>query len=313
MPEPLTPDPVDPFDPAAIDPETAAFNARLAAMLADLPPVSEVPVETTRRARAEGRSIFRIAGPLDGSDWVEEGGVRLRRSPPHGTPRGSYLHIHGGGWTFGAPEQFDFYNQRIARETGLEVFAARYRLAPEHAFPAQIEDVEAAARAVLARTEGPLVIGGESAGGHLAALVALRLRDAGLIGRVAGVVLNYGMFDLAMTPSARRWGPRYLVLSTPVIDWFCTNLAQGRIARDDPALSPLHADLAGLPPALFQCGTLDPLLDDTLFMAARWQVAGNRVETALWPGGVHGFDLFEQPLAAEGFARQDSWVNALLR
>lgn len=307
---------MSPFDPAAIDRRTVAFNARLEATLADLPPVYTVPVEQTRQARAEGRSLFHPAGPLPGSDWLAIDGAgrpaRLRVSPAAAEARGTYLHIHGGGWSLGAPDQFDLYSQRIADATGLEVLSVQYRLAPEAPWPAAAEDCLAAARWVLANRTGPVVIGGESAGAHLAAVLLLRLRDEGALGRLAGAVLNYGMFDLAMTPSVRRWGDRCLVLSTPIIDWFCTNLVQGRVPRDDPALSPLHAELRGLPPALFQCGTEDPLLDDTLFMAARWQAAGNRAETALWPGGVHGFDQFELPLASQAHQQQDAWVRGLL-
>lgn len=308
---------MSPFDPAAVSAETAAFNAKLKAMLAELPPVHTVPVEDTRKARAEGRGPFRLGGPMEGSDWVGiDGavpGARVRISRPDRPPRGVYLHIHGGGWTLGSPEQYDLYNQHIATETGLEVVAVEYRLAPESAWPAPAEDCLAAAHWTLARYDGPLIVGGESAGAHLAAILLVQLRDEGFANRLAGAVLTYGMYDLRLTPSARNWGEENLVLSTPIIEWFCGNLVQGRIDPRDPAISPLFADLTGLPPALFQIGTFDPLLDDSLFMAARWQAAGNRTDLAIWPGGVHGFDQFDLPMAAEAHARQDAFVNDLLR
>ena len=92
-----------PFDPAAIAEETAAFNARLEDQFAAMPPVHKVPPELTRKARAEGRGVFPDSGPRDGSDWVTIPGApggpgRVRVSLPEGTPRGTYLHIHGGGW-----------------------------------------------------------------------------------------------------------------------------------------------------------------------------------------------------------------------
>lgn len=306
--------PISPFDPARVSADTARFNEALARTLAELPPVHTVPVEVTRRARAEGRGVFRPAGPLPGSEWQAIEGAagraaRVRISRPRGQPRGSYLHVHGGGWTLGAPDQFDLYNQRIAARTGLEVVSVEYRLAPEAPWPAAAEDCLAAALWLLADRDGPVAVGGESAGAHLAAVTALRLRQRGLAGRVRALVLNYGMFDLRLTPSARRWGERVLILSTPIITWFRDNLIRGADPAD-PALSPLLADLGGLPPALLQVGTEDPLLDDTLFMAARWQAAGNRAETAIWPGGIHAFDCFELPLADEAHRRLDDFLCA---
>ncbi len=101
----------------------------------------------------------------------------------------------------------------------------------------------------------------------------------------------------------RNWGARNLILSTPIIhrytDWFVPR----REARADPDVSPLYADLRGLPPALFTVGTLDPLLDDSLFMAARWCAAGNPGELAVYPGGVHAFNAFPIPIADRANAR----------
>ena len=310
----------NPLDPAAIAQETATFNAWLEAQLATMPPVHKVPPELTRKARTEGRGIFPDSGPLEGSDWVAIPGApggpgRVRLSPPKGGAqdglRGTYLHIHGGGWTLGAPDQCDAHNQRVAGATGCRVVSAQYRLAPEHPWPACADDCEAAALWALEEFDGPLMIGGESAGGHLAAVTLLRLKSRGLAGRVAGVVLNYGIYDLRMTPSMANWGARYLVLSTPVTAWFCANLLPGGDLAD-PAVSPLMADLSGLAPALFQVGTCDPLLDDSRLMSRRWEAAGNLAELALYPGGVHAFDMFDLAIAHASRARQDRFVNECL-
>ncbi|MEM8698175.1 MAG: alpha/beta hydrolase fold domain-containing protein [Pseudomonadota bacterium] len=306
--------PLHPFDHAAASAETEAFNKRLAGELVAAPRPFDLPVAVTRQARAEGKGIFPPAGPLPGSDWVEipmapGAAGRVRVSRPDGATRGVYLHIHGGGWTFGCPDQYDGYNQRIARATGLAVVSVQYRLAPEHPWPACAEDCEAAALWALEAFEGPMTIGGESAGGHLSVITLLRLREQGKLGRVAGAVLNYGIYDLAMTPSAKNWGESYMILSTPVIEWFSANLMGG---AEDREASPLGADLSGMPPALFQVGTYDPLLDDSLFMAARWQAAGARAELALAPGGVHAFDCFDLEIAREAHARQDAFLNTCL-
>jgi acetyl esterase/lipase len=309
----------DPFHLAAITAETAAFNTWLESQFVGVPPVHTVPPALTRQARIEGRGVFPDAGPRAGSDWVTIEGApggpgRVRISlPPKAKPRGTYLHIHGGGWTLGTPELYDEHNQRIAGATGCRVVSVQYRLAPEHPWPACADDCEAAALWALQEFGGPLVIGGESAGGHLSAATLLRLKARGLAGQVAGMVLNYGVFDMRLTPSMANWGARYLVLSTPVVAWFCDNLLpvglEPGIERGDPAVSPLMADLGGLVPALFQVGTCDPLLDDTLFMSRRWQAAGNRAELAIYPGGVHAFDMFDLAIAHASRVRQDAFLN----
>ena len=116
-----------------------------------------------------------------------------------------------------------------------------------------------------------------------------------------GAVLTYGGFDLNMTPSARNWGERPLVLTTPLIQWFHDSyVAEDKLTHPD--VSPLYADLAQMPPALCSIGTLDPLLDDSLFMHARWIVAGNTAELAVYPGAIHGFNAF--PLKAAEQANQ---------
>lgn len=304
---------LSPHDPEAISIETARFNRTLAETLALVPSVHTLAPEVTRAARAAGRGVFPAAGPLPGSDWVEvpgapggPGRVRISRAP--GGARGTYIHFHGGGWTLGVPDQYDRYNQRIAAATGLNVVSVQYRLAPEHVWPAQADDCLAGALWAMAQSEGPVVLGGESAGAHLAAVTlrGLRARDRGR--RIAGMVFNYGIFDLGLTPSARLWGDAYLVLSTPVIAWFVGNVVPDAARRADPAVSPIWADLSAMPPALFQVGTRDPLIDDTLFMAARWAAAGNRAELCVVPGGVHAYDCFDLTIARESHARQHRFV-----
>ncbi len=293
---------VDPavFDPASVDPETRRFNDDLEAQLAGVPPPTEFTVEEVRRAREEGKSAF---GPIVRSDRAADfaipgpgGPLPLRRVVPDGQPQGVYLHIHGGGWALGAADHSDLINVAMADAASVAVVSVDYRLAPEHPYPAGPDDCEAAAVWLIEHAAAEfgtdrLVIGGESAGGHLSVVTMLRMRDRHGYAGWRGANLVYGAYDLAMTPSQANWGERNLILSTPIIEWFADHFVSAA-RRREPAVSPLYADLAGLPPALFTVGTEDPLLDDTLFMAARWEAAGNRAEVEVYAGGIHAFDYF---------------------
>ncbi len=298
--------------PDAVSEETRAFNAEFEATMKDLPKTHEVPVELTRQARDEGRGVFPPGGPLEGSDWHEmPSGRRVRISRPEGAPRAVYLHIHGGGWTLGRPSHYDRQNQARAKATGAVVVSVEYRLAPEHPFPSGPDDCLAAAEWALDEwPDLPFAIGGESAGAHLAAVTLLRLREAGRLDRFRGAVLNYGCFDLRMTASAANWGERQLVLSTPTMRFFASCFVPEAAKLGTPEVSPLLADLTDMPPALFQIGTADPLLDDSLLMAARWAGAGNGAELAVHPGGIHAFDMFDRLSIARDFtSRETGFLN----
>ena len=153
-----------------------------------------------------------------------------------------------------------------------------------------------------------IVIGGESAGGHLSATTLIRMRDKHGFDGFRAANLVYGVYDLYMTPSQSNWGERILVLSTPIMKWFSEQFIDDD-KRRDPDVSPLYANLGGLPPALFTVGTLDPLLDDTLFMYQRWIAAGNAAELAVYPGGPHGFDGHPTELARRSRRRMDDFIK----
>jgi acetyl esterase len=284
--------------------ETLAFNEQLRVRLEAIPGVETVPPSVTRRARYEGRSIFPPPVFLDEARWVDVpsrgGGLRARVIAPEGEPKGVYLHVHGGGWTIGAPDLHDRDLATLARETRLVVASLEYRLAPEHPYPAAPDDCEDAALWLLERGAAELgapsilSIGGESAGAHLAVVTMLRLRDRhGIPNAFRAANLLYGAYDLSGTPS-RRLIADALVLTDAGMTWFTDNFLPEHHGeqRRAPDVSPLYADLRGLPPALFTVGTADPLLDDTLFMAARWDAAGNDADLRVYVEGVHGFNAF---------------------
>lgn len=309
--------------------ETARFTEALGVLLRGAPAPWTVSIEDMRALRAAGKGVLPIHGPLQQASWIgfepealgpeaapaRDGPRRLRVIEPAGAARAVILHYHGGGWTFGAAEQCDGRNLRLARAADALVVSAPYRLGPEHRWPACADDALAAALWAAREAERratPLFVMGESAGAHLAAATLLRLRDLGAADAVRGAVFIYGAFDLRLTPSARRWGERPLVLSTPIIEWFRENLLgpEAPALAETPEVSPLLADLAGMPPALFQVGAEDPLLDDTLFMAERWRAAGAAAELALWPGAPHAFDMFDAPEHQLPIARESQALSA---
>ena len=296
--------------------EARQLNVMIEAVLAAGPAVHTVTPEQTRQNRALGQGPFgpivRSERAVDSSVSGPAGEVRVRTVSPE-DPAGVYLHIHGGGWTLGAADQQDLLLTTVADQAGVAVVSVDYRLGPEYPFPAAADDCETAAcwlveHAVEQFGTDRLLIGGESAGAHLSALTLVRLRDrhgAAAAEAFCGANLVFGAFDLSLTPSARSWGERNLILSTPIIEWFTEQFLPGRTPeqRRDPSVSPLYADLRGLPPALFSVGALDPLLDDSLFMAARWEAAGNAAELLVYPESPHGFSAF--PTAIAGLAASD--------
>ncbi|HEY6584742.1 MAG TPA: alpha/beta hydrolase [Gaiellaceae bacterium] len=290
--------------------ETRELNRWLAEELAEQRPVNEVPPAETRSARREGRSFWPQPEFLPEAQDLfipaRGGEIRLRVLRPGGDVTGVYFHIHGGGWVLGRADEQDVRLLGLAEATGLCAVSVDYRLSPECAYPAAPDDCEDAAVWLLERGFAELdvpevaTIGGESAGAHLSATTLLRLRDRhGVTGAFQGANLVYGVYDLSMTPSSRNWGDNFLILSSPSMYWFGTCFTGERTLEEltDPDLSPLYAELHDLPPALFTVGTLDPLLDDSLFMSARWQAAGNEAEIRVYPEAVHGFNLFPTAMA----------------
>jgi acetyl esterase/lipase len=305
------------LDPAAADAQTLALNASIVAKLSGLPDPWSVPASVVREKRRQGLGPFpampasprarTIAIPGPGGD------IPLRVIAPD-RPRGVYLHIHGGGWTWGSASEQDPWLDRLADTCGMACVSVDYRLAPEHPYPAAPDDCEVAALWLVregAASFGAtrLLIGGESAGAHLSLVTLLRLRDRHGLNPFAGANLFAGCYDLTLTPSAANWGDEKLILNTRDIRNFADGFCGARVDRRQPDISPLHARLGGLPPLLVSVGTRDPLLDDSLFLAARVAAAGGQVETALWPGGAHVFPRFESDLSERALARIDAFVG----
>lgn len=303
------------FAPEAIDAETAAFNERIRATFSGLTPSYELPPQVTRDARESGNGIFgpvvTVPEAVNREIPSPAGPVTVRIQVPEKV-EGVYLEIHGGGWVFGRAHHGDLANQRIAKNANVAIVSVDYRLAPEHPYPAGPDDCEAAAKWLVENAKAEfgtdnIVIGGGSAGAHLAAVTLLRMRDRHGYTGFKGANLVFGVFDVGQTPSSRTFGERHLVLSTQSMAWFGKHYV-GEADTTDPDISPLFAELHDMPPALFTVGTLDPLLDDSLFMYGRWVASGRQAELAVYPGGIHGFTGFPYPLGQQANLKIDAFI-----
>mgnify|MGYP001286115214 CR=1 FL=1 len=239
------------------------------AMLGAVPPVAG--------GRAEDATIGGIPG------------VRLR--PDGARPDARLLYIHGGGYVLGSAGAFTNFAGQIAARVGVEMFIPDYRLAPEHPFPAAIDDVLAAYRGLVAEGGGQIAVAGDSAGGGLTLALLSILTTAkgkGLPPPVGAAVMS-PWTDLALTgASMETRAEADPIFMRDMLEAFAALYLQGRDAAD-PEASPLYARLEGLPPIRIDVGDDEILLDDSMRYAAWARAAGVDVTLAIWEGMPHVF------------------------
>lgn len=264
----------------------------------------------------------RVAGVTTSTRRVTWNGhtFALRVLRPSGKLRGVYLDYHGGGWAIGTAAMDDRVNARIAAGCKLAIVSVDYTTLPDIDLPGMIAQCAAAADWVFEHAQAEfdttaIFIGGESAGAHLAACALLRMKATRAdFHRLRGAVLFYGPYDLSCTPSVRAARADTLVLDGPAMTSGLAKLLPDKTEdqRRDPAFSPLYANLAGLPPALLLCGTIDPLIDDSRLMAERWSAANGNATLIVVPDAPHAFNRFPTRVASRtnGFVR--SWIDERL-
>jgi acetyl esterase len=227
--------------------------------------------------------------------------------------------FHGGGWVIGDLETHDVACRKLADEGELIVISVDYRLAPEHKFPAAVDDAIAATRWVSANAvklgidAARVSVGGDSAGGNLAAVVAIAARD-GNGPAIAGQVLIYPAVDLTMTHPSHSEPETSLLLTHSVIRWFCDHYLNGAADVHDWRASPVRAPtLTGLPPAYVLTAGADPLRDEGDEYAARLKQAGVSVTYKHFPGQFHGFFTMGKLLQQANVAASEIgvWLKAL--
>lgn len=273
-------------------------------------PMNELTVAQARQTTAlripKSRSTAPVAGIVDRAIPGPAGDIPIRVYTPEGAgPFPLLLYFHGGGFVVGSIDGSHELCRTLCGGAGCVVVSVGYRLAPEHRFPAAPDDCLAATRwaagnaAELGADPARLVVAGDSAGGNLAAVTALRLRDEGGP-PLRGQLLIYPVADYHTPPT-----PSYLanangyLLTRAMMIWFWGHYLNHAGEADDPHAAPLRApDLAGLPRALVITAEFDPLRDEGERYAERLQAAGVPAVLSRYDGMVHGFllfaDLFEE-------------------
>ncbi len=266
------------------------------------------------RQRLERIKPF-IPGPPKGTITarLDAGGIRsIRVAAPDSHPDRHILYLHGGAYVYGSPSYYRDFLWRVAAAASAQVLCIGYRLAPEHPFPAALDDATHAYRWLLSEGAAPsrIAVMGDSAGGGLVFATLLRLRDEGVALPAAAVAFS-PWTDLALTgESFRANAEADPMLSSGQATVFARLYLAGAEAKN-PYASPLYGDVAGLPPALIQVGGDEILRDDAVRMADKLRAAGCSVELEIWPRMPHVWQLFARlvPEARRAVERAGAFVQ----
>jgi len=290
----------------AIDPNKANLDPQAKALLDFIAQAGRIPYSEITPPQARAQYVELCRRTRKPGEWAVDarditlpgpgGALRARLYRPRAAGAGllpALLYFHGGGWCIGDIDTHDPACRQLAQEADSAVLSLDYRLAPEHRFPAAVEDcvavIQFAARegASLGLDPARLAVGGDSAGGNLAAVAALAARNAGIA--LKGQVLIYPATDFVGGTASHEDYAEGFLLTRDAVAWFSGNYVDPAQHRDWRA-SPLRApDLARLPPALVIVGECDVLRDESRAYAAALRRAGNEASFHLYPGMIHGF------------------------
>jgi acetyl esterase len=277
-----------------------AFDAQTQELLdaftgSGAPPLTEL---TPEEARQPPVTFEALIGPGPDVAVVRDieipgpaGPIPARLYEPTPEPTGTVVYFHGGGWVLGTLGDFDAVCRALAVASGARVVSVDYRLAPEHRFPAATDDAFAALVWIAEQyADGPIVVAGDSAGGNLAAVSALRAREAGGP-EIALQVLVYPVVDCDLTrPSYAECSGSNLILNTAEVAWFWDHYIPDEDERAHPYASPIRASShEGLPPAYIVIAHHDPLREEGLAYAAALEAAGVPVTVARYDDQIHVF------------------------
>jgi len=282
-----------------LDPQMRFVLGLIYARLQGVPPSAQLSPGELRRINAGLSFYFNAGAPAlphieQRTIDVPSGRTRVRLYDPGiPAPAPTVVLIHGGGWVMGSLETYDGFARQIAKRSGLRCLSVEYALAPEHPFPAPLDDCIAAVKwavsegSALGIDPSRIAVIGDSSGANLALGVCLSLRDAG-VDAVRGAALMYGVYSLDLdTPSAHAYGGGPYFLSDADMALFWNDYLPDQAARKNPLAVPMLANLANLPPLYIAGGEFDPLRDDSERLAARAKAAGVETEHRVWNGVVH--------------------------
>ena len=300
----------------ALHPEAQAFLDH--GREAGIPSIAQLDPE---QAREQARTAIDLIGPGPDVETNEfeiqaaAGPVLARRYEPEGA-LGTVVFLHGGGFVICDLDTHDAMCRLLALESGCRVISVAYRLAPEHRFPAGVEDCWDALRWAGEHYAGtPLIVAGDSAGGNLAAVCAVRARDRGGP-NLALQVLVYPTVDHEFRPSyAERGSGTDVFLTTEEMTWFIDHYVPDRADRDNPEVSPIRTpSLAGLPPAIVLTAEYDPLRDEGREYAERLREAGVAVSYHHYADMTHAFFTFGKVMGRgdEAVAQVGSEIRAAI-
>ena len=279
----------------ALDEATAGFLAQMAE--SGMKPLHEMTPEEARGLGGALRDMYgpgpEVAHVVDESVPVAGGSVPVRILAPE-APRAVFVYYHGGGWVIGSLDESDTLARKIVERTGAAVVLVDYRLAPEHRYPVAVQDSWAALLWSVRHFEEhgavlPLIVGGDSAGGNLAAIMAQRAKAEGGPA-IALQVLVYPVTDADLDNASYSDPSNQLMLSRDSMVWFWDHYAPDQASRRRADASPLQAtDLAGLPPAVVLTAEHDVLRDEGEAYAEKLRAAGVAVQSRRFEGQMHGF------------------------
>jgi acetyl esterase/lipase len=282
-----------------MDGQTLAVDIQLMLRLERLlrePSTADLPVPEGRRLLLEHAAITGRDQPIGSVREVRVGDLAGRLYVPTGaaTPGPLLMFLHGGGWVYGDLDSHDPPCRFLAERSGVRLLSVDYRLAPEHPFPAAVEDAVASYRWVVANAErlgadpARLGVGGDSAGGNLAAVTAIEAARGGL--PLAFQLLAYPATDATTETDSRRMFGHGMYLTQEFLDRSLDRYVPDVTRRADVRVSPLLADLpGGLAPAYVATAGFDPLRDEGEAYARRLAAAGVPVELRRFPDQIHGF------------------------
>ncbi|WP_341267383.1 alpha/beta hydrolase [Gordonia malaquae] len=291
-----------------VDPRLDAFAAESRAHQATTNGArGPADLDGLRAMRAQIAARPSVADPAARTSTNDGVPVRILE-PSSGLSRGVYLALHGGGFYLGSAVRNDPRHRDLAESLDVTVVAPDYRLAPEHPWPAAGDDCETVARWLIDHAGAEfgtdrLIIGGASAGATLALTTLLRLRNHDLSGEYRGAVLTFGTYDISgRTPMGRAIDDEYF------IEAYVGHVDD----RSHPDISPVFADLRGLPPALLTVGADDVVLEHSLVLAARLTAARSDVTLNVYPDAPHAFTGAPTAMASAAWDDMYRWIDGLL-